>query len=107
MRIKHKDVNGTTDFLASLALLQHDPELLHEVLPQATAGNVHAQYAAGLIYAEGRGVEADPVESYVWLTRAYQQGDEDAGLLRSMLMSNMTFDDIALAEQRLVREVLI
>lgn len=105
MRNKHKATKGKPDFLPRLALVQHDPALLQDVLPQAAAGHVDAQYAAGLIYAEGRGVAPDPIEGYVWLSRAYAQGDQDAGLLRSMLMLNMSFDEINAADQRLLREV--
>jgi TPR repeat protein len=106
MRIKHKATNSTTDFLSALTLLSHDPDLLGDVLPQAKAGNVHAQYAAGLIYAEGRGVEPDRVEAYVWLSRALGLGDQDAGLLRSMLLASMSTEEIARAELKLVAEVL-
>jgi TPR repeat protein len=106
MRIKHKAVRETNDFLTALTLLTHDPDLLDDVLPQAKAGNVHAQYAVGLIYAEGRGVEPNAVESYVWLSRAMELGDEDASLLRSMLMGNMSTEEIARAELKLVAEVL-
>jgi len=105
MRIKHKSAHATNDFLAALTLLSQDSDLLAEVLPQARAGNVHAQYAAGLIYAEGRGVEPDVIEAYLWLSRALDQGDQDAGILRKILMVNMVPAEIARAEQRLLEEV--
>lgn len=93
------------EFLARLTLVRYDPALLAEVLPQAATGNVDAQYAAGLIYAEGRGVPPDPVEGYVWLSRAIAQGDEDAGLLRDMLMLQMSLEEIQAADQRLEGEM--
>ena len=105
MRIKHKSIHATNDFLAALTLLQHDPDLLGEVLPQAKAGNVHAQYAVGLIYAEGRGVEPNLVKAYVWLSRALAQGDQDAAILRKILMVNMAPAEIERAEQQLVEEI--
>jgi TPR repeat protein len=105
MRNKHKPAQPNHEFLARLALVQHDPELLADVLPQARAGNVDAQYAAGLIYAEGRGVPPDPVEGYIWLSRAIAQGDEDAVLLRNMVMLQMSLEEIRTADQRLAREV--
>lgn len=87
-----------TDFLSGLSLLRNDPHLLARALPQARAGNVHAQYAVGLIYAEGRGVATDLVAAYVWLSRAVAQGDSDARDLRSMLMLSMSVVEISRAE---------
>lgn len=104
MRNNHKAAYEDNDFLAALTLLSHDPDLLNEILPQAHAGNLHAQYAAGLIYAEGRGVEPDAVAGYVWLSRALAQGDQDAGMLRNILMVNMSPAEITRAEQRLAEE---
>ena len=106
MKIKHLSTDQQAS-LARLILFRNDPELLSEVLKWARVGNTDAQYAAGLIYAEGRGVRPDPIEAYVWLSRAYAQGDEDAGLLREMVMLRMSFDDIALADQRLTKEEYI
>ena len=37
-----------------------------------------AQYAFGLCYAEGRGVEKDEREAVKWYTKAAKQGDPDA-----------------------------
>ncbi|MEJ2362872.1 MAG: SEL1-like repeat protein [Gammaproteobacteria bacterium] len=99
-----KSHHSETDFLSALTLLRNDPNLLTRALPQARAGNVHAQYAVGLIYAEGRGVAADPVAAYIWLSRAMAQGDSDARDLRSMLMLAMADDDIVRAEQVLKEE---
>ena len=90
-----------TSFLANLVLLRNDPALVKKVLPLAEAGNPHAQYALGLIYAEGRGVKVDRVQAYVWLSRAIAQGDEDAFVLRDVLMNEMTEQDVALAERSL------
>lgn len=93
---------GETDFLSALSLLRNDPGLLHRALEQARAGNIHAQYAVGLMYAEGRGVAADPVAAYIWLSRAVAQGDGDAKELRMMLVMSMSRDEIARAEQALM-----
>lgn len=98
MRKKAPRALPETDFLASLVLLRNDPALLAEIKPHAEAGNPHAQYALGLIYAEGRGVAADPVQAYVWLTRAMAQGDADAQLLRDMLLNSMRAHELAQAE---------
>lgn len=90
-----------TDFLAALVLLRNDPQLVRDILPLAEGGNPHAMYALGLIYAEGRGVAPDSVQAYVWLSRALAQGDEDAQLLRAMLMHQMSEQEIAQADSRL------
>ena len=74
------------------------------LLPDARAGNVHAQYAVGLIYAEGRGVQANPVQAYVWLSRAMAQGDGDAMDLRRMLALSMNPGEIVHAERIIAEE---
>jgi len=78
------------DFLKELVLLRNDPELAERVLQQAHAGNVDAQYAMGLICAEGRGVPLDLVKAYAWLTLAVLQGDRDAETLRNIVGAEMT-----------------
>lgn len=57
-------------------MLQNDPAMAADVLQQAEAGKVNAQYMAGLLFAEGRGVEQDEVLSFFWLSLASQQGDD-------------------------------
>ncbi len=82
--------------LTGLNLLRNDPEAAARLIAEAEQGDVDAQYAAGLIYAEGRGVEIDLVQAYFWLTRAIEQGDGDAELLRRMVamqMDDQKFDD--------------
>lgn len=88
--------------LSGLNLLRNDPVTAARLLAEAEHGDRDAQYAAGLIYAEGRGVEIDLVQSYFWLTRALDQGDDDAGQLRRIVavqMSDAQFDEA----RRLVR----
>jgi TPR repeat protein len=76
--------------LSGLNLLRNDPEVAARLIAEAEAGDMDAQYAAGLVYAEGRGVEPDLVQSYFWLTRALQQGDGDAEKLRRYVAAQMT-----------------
>ncbi len=83
--------------LRSLSLLRNDPEVAQKLLRDAECGDVDAQYEAGLIYAEGRGVEQNEALSYFWLTLAREQGDEDAGLLRMIIAVNMSDEDYACA----------
>lgn len=64
--------------LSGLNLLRNDPDKAAELIAQAERGDMDAQYAAGLIYAEGRGVAIDLVQAYYWLTSAIAQGDSDA-----------------------------
>lgn len=75
--------------LRGLNLYRNDPELAARLLAEAEAGDMDAQYAAGLVYAEGRGVEPDLIQAYFWLTRAVQQGDDDAERLRRYVASRM------------------
>ena len=88
-----------TEFLQDLVLWRNDPDHAMEVLYHAKLGNVHAQYAMGLLYAEGRGVPQDEVQAYVWLSRAIDQGDRDARDLRNIVVENMTPEQLALAQR--------
>lgn len=82
-----------TDFLNELVLFRNDPELVGKVEPYALGGNPHAQYALGLIYAEGRGVDVDLAASYAWLTLAVLQGDRDAQTLRNIVGVDLTDEE--------------
>jgi TPR repeat protein len=44
----------------------------------AAQGMLDAQYLMGVIFAEGLGVEQDPVAARVWLEKAIAQGHEEA-----------------------------
>lgn len=88
------------DFLSRLVLFRHDPELVEEVKNAAEAGDVDAWYALGLIYAEGRGIEPDPVAAYVWLSRGVSHGDQEAADLRYIVLQQMSPAQIAEAERQ-------
>lgn len=83
-----------TDYLADLMLWRNDPDLAGYVETRARAGDINAQYAMGLIHAEGRGVTEDQVMAYAWLTVAAECGDQDARLLRTIVASNMSSKQI-------------
>lgn len=88
------------DFLSKLVLWNNDPEHAEQVQEKAEAGNVDAQYALGLMYAEGRGIKQDEIQAYIWLSRAVEQGDQDAATLRYVLLSQMEPRQIAAAVRR-------
>ena len=87
------------DFLTGLILWRNDPDYAEEVREKAETGNIHAQYALGLMYAEGRGVKQDEIKAYLWLSRAADQGDQDAVTLRHVLLNQMDSEQIAAAER--------
>lgn len=93
-------MSKTNQYLADLALYRNDPEVARNLAEIALQGDRNAQYALGLIYIEGRGVDVNSIESYAWLTAAILQGDEDAFLLRNMVAELMTAKDIKEAEER-------
>lgn len=76
--------------LSGLTLLRNDPELAARLIAEAEQGDMDAQYAAGLIYAEGRGVEPDLVQAFFWLTQAVERGDADAEKLRGVVAAQMS-----------------
>jgi len=88
--------------LSGLNLLRNDPETAARLIADAERGDVDAQYAVGLIYAEGRGVEPDPVQAYYWLTRAIEQGDRDAERLRHLVAAGMSDADFDAARRLVV-----
>jgi TPR repeat protein len=77
-------------YLKDLILLRNDPSKVPLIRDLAQQGDMDAQYAMGLIYAEGRGVEIDLAQSHYWLSLAVEQGDRDADLLRNVVGSRMT-----------------
>ena len=86
-------------YLKDLILLRNDPSKVGPVREAALRGEVDAQYAMGLIYAEGRGVEIDLAQAHYWLSLAVAQGDRDADLLRNIVGSQMTDDEYAAAKR--------
>ncbi len=55
---------------------------------QAERGNVIAQFNLGIAYAEGRGIAADPIEAFVWLSFATENGT--GGRQLDNLIGNLT-----------------
>jgi TPR repeat protein len=86
-------------YLKDLILLRNDPSKVGAVREAAERGEVDAQYALGLIYAEGRGVTIDLAQAHYWLSLAVEQGDRDADLLRNIVGSQMTDEEYAAAKR--------
>ncbi|MGB1109784.1 MAG: sel1 repeat family protein [Gammaproteobacteria bacterium] len=80
-------------YLSQLQLLRNDPAVPENIRPYAEKGNVNAQYAMGLIYAEGRGLPIDLARSHYWLSLAVAQGDTDADMLRNIVGCQMSEDE--------------
>jgi TPR repeat protein len=85
-------------YLKDLILLRNDPTKVARIRDAAERGEVDAQYAMGLIYAEGRGVEIDLAQAHFWLSLAIAQGDRDADQLRNIVGSQMTDAEFAAAK---------
>jgi len=86
-------------YLKDLILLRNDPSKVPLIRDRARAGEMDAQYAMGLIYAEGRGVEIDLAQSHYWLSLAVAQGDRDAEQLRNIVGSQMTDEEYAISKR--------
>ena len=84
-------------YLKNLILLRNDPAHAAVIREAALRGEADAQYALGLVYAEGRGVPADLAQAHFWLTLAIEQGDRDADLLRNIIGSRMTEEEFEAA----------
>ncbi|MGB5539667.1 MAG: sel1 repeat family protein [Gammaproteobacteria bacterium] len=85
-------------YLKDLVLLRNDPTKVPAILEAAQRGEVDAQYALGLVYAEGRGVSIYMAQAHYWLSQAVDQGDKDAELLRNVVGSQMTDEEYAAAK---------
>jgi len=93
-----RSTNKSNDFLQDLILWRNDPDNADEIIKLAHSGNSDAQYALGLIYAEGRGLKQDEIKSCYWLSHAKQQGDQDAETLLQIVMQSMSLDEIKYAK---------
>jgi TPR repeat protein len=78
------------NYLKDLVLLRNDPSKVPAILEAAQRGEMDAQYALGLIYADGRGVSIDLAQAHFWLSRAVEQGDRDAEVMRNIVGSRMS-----------------
>jgi TPR repeat protein len=81
------------NYLKDLVLLRNDPSKVPAILEAAQRGEVDAQYALGLVYADGRGVAIDLAQAHYWLSLAVAQGDRDAELLRNIVGSQMSDEE--------------
>src|SRR6266700_1231200 len=61
----------------------------------ALSGDPNAQFELGTAYALGRGVAADPVIAYTWLTLAFANGDQQAESLIRELTQKLSQSEIA------------
>jgi len=66
---------------------------------KAVKGNGIAQYNLGLAYAQGRGIAADPVEAFVWLSLARENGARGRAL--DTVVGSLDKASLELAQQRL------
>lgn len=84
---------------ATPALLSAQDDDLASLRAKAEKGNAVAQYNLGLAYAEGRGTAVDPIEAYVWLSLAKDNGAR--GLALNNLAATLDAATINTAKQRL------
>ncbi|BAZ94128.1 hypothetical protein TspCOW1_09200 [Thiohalobacter sp. COW1] len=85
--------------LERMSLLRNDPDDARRLFERARTGDVDAQYALGLSYAEGRGVAINEAKSYFWLSQACAQGDAEANILRNIVARDMSETDFQQARR--------
>jgi hypothetical protein len=75
---------------------------LEEIMKEANQGKARSQVELARRFAEGDGVKADPIESYMWYTLAFNQGLEEALSARSKMVKahGIGLDDIILAKRK-------
>jgi len=69
------------------------------VLLAAEEGDADAQYAAGMMYADGDGVAEDVVQAYMWFNLSAAQGNVAARGGKDMIQARMTREQIAEAQR--------
>ena len=83
---------------APFAFTQESAEVA-SLRAKAERGNGIAQYNLGLAYLAGRGVPTDPVEAFVWLSLARDNGARGRDL--DNLTAGLDRDTLAAAQARL------
>ena len=73
---------------ALIAIMERDDRSATQWLRRSAEGVAMAQYWYGRMLVEGRGVEADPAEGRVWLTRAADAGVAEAQVMLGEMMVN-------------------
>lgn len=86
-------------YLKDLVLLRNDASKIPVIRDAAARGEVDALYAMGLVYAEGRGVPIDLARAHYWLSKAIEEGDQDAYMLRNIVGSQMTDEEYEQAKR--------
>jgi hypothetical protein len=86
-------------FLVLISVLRATEADLAPLRAKAEIGNAIAQYNLGLAYAAGRVVPKDPIEAYVWLSLAAENGATGKAL--SILADKMSDDQLRSAKSRL------
>ena len=67
-----------------------DSDQLGDLLTEAAEGNVGSQYLLGFMYAEGLGIDPDPVKARHWYLKAAEQGHTDAQMMLAMMAADGT-----------------
>jgi TPR repeat protein len=91
------------NYLQDLVLWNNNSDTTNGIRKAAMQGEMDAQYALGLCYAEGRGVTQDLINAYHWLSLAIAQGDRDAFDLRAIIVEQMSDDQFQIAKQKLLQ----
>lgn len=99
-------MNEANNYLNKLTGINDHWKLAKFIEDHAYMGEPNAQYALGLMYAEGRGVVQNPTLAYAWLTVAMFHGDWAARDLRILVKSMLDNDDLAMADNMAARLVV-
>ena len=86
-------------FALGLAAVAQESSEVAGLRAKAVKGNGIAQYNLGLAYAQGRGIAADQVEAFVWLSLARENGARGRAL--DTVIGSLDRTGLDLAQQRL------
>ena len=86
---------------AYLSFQELTPDELQDTVNRAYAGEKQAQFILGRLLFRGLGVEADPVESFKWLSLAAAQGDAPSEQLRGIVIQALSPEQITDGRRRI------
>ncbi len=101
-------VSARADYDAGYeAYLKSDFKTAYEQLkPEAQKGNPKAQFALGLLYHGGKGVEQNSVRAYVWYSLAEANGHKRSAKIKEELAGKLSPEQIKNAKELIAKHSL-
>lgn len=93
-------------YLYGRATVQNFRLAFEQIQASARQNYLNAQHQLGVMYRDGIGIAADRELAYIWLNIAASRGHAVATFDRDRLASSMSKDEIALAQEGTMKELI-